>query len=394
MKLRTLFGIMPPDLGSSREKLTVETLPPPKRAVLFIARGDAQGDASGIPTVRVGDPVTTGQALTRDDAPAISSVTGKVSALRDIVWTNGEAFSVIEIETAASDEFAPPVGPDQADTGLPTTGTVIVNGLESDLFVTVGRQVLLDAADDVRAGIALLAERGVAQVILAIPRDLQGTIGDFPGAAVCALPSAHPNGHPEVLARLVARSMKISGPYETTSVEALASAARAAADSGKPSFDKLVTFTGTGGAPERIFKVRIGTPVEDILCAAGVATPPADSRVILGGPLTGRAAFGLDFPVMKDIDAVILQGPELTANVSSSQCINCGKCVEICPNRLPVNLLSRFAEYSMFEKAEELDAERCIECGLCAYVCTAQRPIVQFIQYAKNGIRKSREEGK
>ena len=384
MKLRTLFGILPPDLGFSREKLTVETLPPPKRAVLFIARG---GDRA-LPTVRVGDPVMTGQALAGDDASAISSVTGTVSGLRDIVWTNGEAFTVIEIETAASDEFAS----DIPDAALPTADTVIVNGLESDLLVTVNRQVLLDAADDIRAGVAALAERGVKQVILAIPQDLQGTIGDVPGATMVGVPAVHPNGHPEILARLLARSVK-SGPSETISVEALAAAARASANSGKPSLEKLVTFTGTRGAAERIFKVRVGTPVEDVLNAAGV-TPSAGSRVILGGALTGRAAFGLDFPVMEDIDAVILQGPELTANVSSSQCINCGKCVEVCPNRLPVNLLSRFAEYSMFEKAEELDAERCIECGLCAFVCTAQRPIVQFIQYAKNGIRKRREEEK
>ena len=385
MKLRTLFGIMPPNLGFSREKLTVETLPPPKRAVLFIARGADRA----LPTIRVGDPVTTGQALTSDDAPATSTVTGTVSGLRDIVWTNGEAFTVIEIETAASDEFAP----DAPDHALPTAGTVIVNGLESDLLVTVNRQVLLDAADDVRAGVALLAERGVKQVILAVPGDLQGTIGDVPGATIVAVPAVHPNGHPEVLARLLARSVKISGPIETISVEALAATARTATDSGKPSLEKLVTFTGPRGAPERIFKVRVGTPVEDVLNAAGVTTS-AGSRVILGGPLTGRAAFGLDFPVMEDIDAVVLQGPELTANVSSSQCINCGKCVEICPSRLPVNLLSRFAEYSMFEKAEELNAERCIECGLCAYVCTAQRPIVQFIQHAKNEIRKRREEEK
>ncbi len=388
MKLRTLFGIMPPDLGFSSEKLTVETLPPPKRAVLFIARGAGQGnDNTGIPTVSVGDSVTTGQALTGDDAPALSSVTGKVSGLRDVIWTNGEAFTVIEIETTTSDEFAP----DTPDMVLPTADTVIVNGLESDLCVTVSRQVLLDATDDVRAGVALLAERGVKQVILAVPQDLRGTIGDVPGATVVGVPAVHPNGHPEILARLVAKSVNISGRTETISAEALAGAARSTADSGRPSLEKLVTFTGPLGAPERIFKVRIGTTVGDILDAVGV-TPSAGSRLVLGGALTGRAAFGLDFPIMEDIDAVILQGPELTANISSSQCINCGKCVEICPNRLPVNLLSRFAEYSMFEKAEELDAERCIECGLCAYVCTAHRPIVQFIQYAKNAIRKIREE--
>ena len=356
-------------------------LPLPERVVLFVPLG---ADGAGCLTVRDGDSVATGQALTSAEPPVVSPVTGRVSGLREIVWTAGESFSVVEVETARVDTWAPG-GPGPA---LPTSGTVIINGLESDLQITVNRQVILDAAEDLRTGVALLGEVGVKTILVAVPQDLIGPLGPIPGATVVAIPAVHPNGHPEVLARRVGRIHPLSGRVEVISAEALASAARTAAGEHAP--EKLVTFTGPSGCPERVFKVRIGTPVGDLLDAAGVPAPTG-GRVLLGGPLTGRAAFGLDFPIMGDIDAVILQGPEQTGNVPFSQCINCGKCVEICPNKLPVNLLSRYAEHSLFEKAEELDAERCIECGLCAFVCVSQRPIVQFIQHAKNEIRTRRE---
>ena len=82
MDLRTLFGILPPDLGFSRERLSVETLPVPERVVLFIPKGD--------------------------DPPATSPAAGKTSGMKELVWTNGEAFSVVEIAT--SEEDAPAEG--------------------------------------------------------------------------------------------------------------------------------------------------------------------------------------------------------------------------------------------------------------------------------------------
>jgi len=381
MELRTFFGILPPDLGFSRERLSVEILPVPERAVLFIPRGN---DRAGSPSLSVGDPVAVGQPLTGDDPPATSPVAGKVSGLKELVWTNGEAFFVVEVATSEDDA----AGGGATGEALPTGDAVIVNGLESDLLVTVNRQVILDSAGDLRAGVALLAERGVKTIVVAVPEDLRGALGQVAGAEVVTIPANHPNGHPEILARLVARSVPAADGAVTISAEALAAAGRGGSGGQAP--EKLVTFSGTGGVPERVFKVRVGTPVGDVLDAAGV-TMPEGGRVVLGGALTGRAAFDLDFPVMEDIDAVYVQGPGQTGNVSASQCINCGKCVGVCPNRLPVNLLSRYAEHSLFEKTGELDAERCIECGLCAYVCTAQRPIVHFIQHAKNEIRKLRE---
>ncbi|NQT96869.1 MAG: 4Fe-4S binding protein, partial [Candidatus Marinimicrobia bacterium] len=74
------------------------------------------------------------------------------------------------------------------------------------------------------------------------------------------------------------------------------------------------------------------------------------------------------------------------------QCINCGKCVKVCPVNLEVNLISRYAEFALFEQCADLDVNACIECGLCAYYCPSGRALVQFIRLAKDEINKQNTE--
>ena len=108
--------------------------------------------------------------------------------------------------------------------------------------------------------------------------------------------------------------------------------------------------------------------------------------------MTGRSIHRTDFPITNDTDALFIQGSDEIIEFSNTPCLNCGKCVKACPYNLQVNLLSRYSEFSLFEKCEELDIDFCIECGLCAYVCSARRPLVQFIQFARKEIERIKAE--
>jgi electron transport complex protein RnfC len=77
--------------------------------------------------------------------------------------------------------------------------------------------------------------------------------------------------------------------------------------------------------------------------------------------------------------------------VSDYPCINCGECVNICPVKVPVNMLVRFLEAGQYETAEdEYDLFSCIECGLCSYSCVSKIPVFQYITLAKYEIAKIR----
>ncbi|WP_245628628.1 4Fe-4S dicluster domain-containing protein [Salidesulfovibrio brasiliensis] len=77
--------------------------------------------------------------------------------------------------------------------------------------------------------------------------------------------------------------------------------------------------------------------------------------------------------------------------VEDAACINCGDCVLKCPARIQANLISRYAEYEMFEMAEKHGLHSCFECGLCAFNCFSRRPLLQYIRFAKAQLKASRQ---
>ena len=80
----------------------------------------------------------------------------------------------------------------------------------------------------------------------------------------------------------------------------------------------------------------------------------------------------------------VVEAGSVPAMEGHSPCINCGACVLVCPARLSPNLLSRYAEFALHERARKEYVEQCLECGLCGYVCIARRPVLQYIRLAKH----------
>jgi electron transport complex protein RnfC len=139
--------------------------------------------------------------------------------------------------------------------------------------------------------------------------------------------------------------------------------------------------------------VRAGTPAGDILKAASLQPEDGDS-VVIGGPMRGTAVESVDFPVAADTQAVYVGNVNDIITCTGHRCVNCGKCNEICPEKLPVGLMARYAEFSLFDLARGLDVDWCIECGLCSYICPVRRPLVQFIRLAKSELAKSDQDKK
>jgi electron transport complex protein RnfC len=151
---------------------------------------------------------------------------------------------------------------------------------------------------------------------------------------------------------------------------------------------KVITATGPKGA--KTLKARIGTPISEIIDAIGEKSEWG--KVVLGGPLLGRAAHALDLPLTKDIRGLTLQTSEEVSLATDRQCLSCGLCSMACPMRLTPGMLSRYCEYGHWDKAEQARLFTCIECGCCAYVCPAGRSMVQLFSHGKKEIRAARQE--
>ena len=148
---------------------------------------------------------------------------------------------------------------------------------------------------------------------------------------------------------------------------------------GRPLMERIVTVTGDAIENLRKFRVKIGMSYQAILEeAGGFRTKP--EKISCGGPMMGFAMFDLNVPTTKTSTALLAFTKDEVSALEPGPCINCGRCVEVCPGRV---IPSRLADY-----AERFDEEaflanhgmECCECGCCSYVCPARRHLTQEIK--------------
>ena len=165
-------------------------------------------------------------------------------------------------------------------------------------------------------------------------------------------------------------------------VDTLCAVSRAVTE-GRPLMERIVTITGDAVADPRNYKVRIGTNYRELLDdAGGFVKNPA--KIISGGPMMGFALFDLDVPTTKTASALTCLTEDAVSAMEPSACINCAKCVDVCPERLIPKNLADDVENGQEEKFLAEYGMECCECGCCSYICPARRQLTQLIK----GMRK------
>lgn len=148
---------------------------------------------------------------------------------------------------------------------------------------------------------------------------------------------------------------------------------------GKPLMNRIVTVTGDAIADPRNFIVRIGTNYHELVEEAG-GFKQEPVKIVSGGPMMGFALFGLDVPTTKTASALLCLTEDEVSRMEPSACINCGRCVEVCPGRVVPRLLADYAEHYDEEAFLSHEGMECCECGCCSFVCPAKRPLTQTIK--------------
>lgn len=148
---------------------------------------------------------------------------------------------------------------------------------------------------------------------------------------------------------------------------------------GKPLMERIVTVTGDAVRKPRNFRVRIGTNYHELLEEAGSFKKKA-VKIISGGPMMGFGLFQLDVPTTKTASALLCLSRDDVSQAEPTACINCGRCVEVCPGRVVPSKLADYAEHGNEEAFLKANGMECCECGCCSYVCPAKRPLTQEIK--------------
>ena len=66
-----------------------------------------------------------------------------------------------------------------------------------------------------------------------------------------------------------------------------------------------------------------------------------------------------------------------------SNCINCKKCIAVCPVRIRPVDIAKSLEMGDFKTCKSLNPIACIACGCCSYVCPAKLNLKDQVVKAK-----------
>ena len=162
---------------------------------------------------------------------------------------------------------------------------------------------------------------------------------------------------------------------------------------GRPVMNRIVTVTGDAIASPKNFTVLTGTNMEELIEAAGGLKTGA-AKVISGGPMMGFAMFDLHVPCVKTTSAFLCLEKDAVSEAQKQMtaCINCGRCVRVCPGRVLPARLATLTERGDMAGFEKLNGMECCECGCCSYVCPAKRPLTQSIKSMRKMVLASRRK--
>lgn len=426
-------GIHPPENKISAGK-KIEVLALPKEVA--IPFGQHIG-APATPVVNRGDVVKVGQVIAKPSgfvsAFIHSSVSGKVTKIDTvidasgykrpciIIQVNGDEWeetidrtetlikecSLTEKEIVTKITEAGVVGlggatfPTHIKLMPPpgkTAEVLLINGVECEPYLTSDHQLMMEKGEEILVGISLLMKAvKVSKAYIGIENNkpdaialMQKLCASYKGIEVTPLKVQYPQGGEKQLIKAVMNREVPSGtlPVEVGAVVqnvGTAFAVYEAVQKNKPLFERVVTVTGKEVSKPSNFLVRIGTPVKDLIEAAG-GLPTNTGKIIGGGPMMGKALTTDNVPVTKGSSGILLMPEEESVRGNSKNCIRCSKCVSVCPMGLSPYLLMLLGQKNIHDRAEKEKIMDCIECGSCSYTCPSDRPLLDYIRMEKGKV--------
>ena len=434
MNTFTIGGVHPePNKLTAGKK--IETLGLPKQAVFPLSQHIG---APAVPCVQKGDTVRVGTRIAEPggfmSASIHSSVSGKVAKIDTVVDASGLRKPAIFIDVEG-DEWEPSI--DRTDTLLLqnnlsreeiiekiknygvvgmggacfpthvklsppkdcTIDTLIINAVECEPYLTADHRLMLEHPDEIIVGIKLILKvLGIDHAVIGVETNKQDAIelmnsklSMVSGIEVMPLKMKYPQGGEKQLIEAVTGRQVPPPPALPANVGCVVQnvgtvyAIYEAVMKNKPLIERIVTVTGKSVKNPCNLKVRMGTPVSQLLEYAG-GMPEDTGKLISGGPMMGRPLLDETAPVVKGTSGILMIPESEAARREERNCIRCAKCVQACPMGLEPYLLATASESGDWECAEENWIMSCIECGCCQSTCPSRRPLLDWVRLAKNRV--------
>ncbi len=385
------------------------------------------------PVVKRNDQVFAGQLIAEADgfisANIISSCSGKVKAIEPRMTDAGTMAECIVIASDGEFKNAPGVGEEtpldtltpseiiekikrggvvgMGGAGFPThvkmmppkpeeIKYIIANGAECEPYITCDHRLMLEKPEEIIGGLlCCLKIFPGAKGVVVIEDNKPDAIGvmkaaaePYPNIEVEALKTCYPQGGERNIVYSVTGQYIASGALPAScgcvvdNVGTLAAIYRAVVWN-EPLMERGFTVTGAVANPGN-FMVRIGTPLSEVVEAAGGLNDDAQ-KLLFGGPMMGVALPGIDVPIKKANNALTVLSDDEVARAEAKQenCIRCGRCTRACPMGLIPQQMAVACERKDLDRFIQLHGVDCMLCGSCTYVCPAKRPLTPMFKQMK-----------
>lgn len=434
-------GITLPQSKEQISQSAIELFPAPSKVIIPLLQHNG---ATAHPTVKRGDPVSIGQLIgeqSEHSSLAVhASVSGEVLSIGLFPHPNGRQILAVEIENNFKDDKAytqpydrpwQEAAPQEliqkiqqcgiagmSGEGTPThlklsqpsnktIHTVILNACESEPFIASDIRLLIEKTEDILKGFLILKKiTGATRAIIGVDnrqqsvyQALQSWIADpvYKDISVVKLKSKYPQGaEHQLIYAITKKAVPPDGSAADTGCMVFSpSTSLAVHDAiidGLPLYQRVISVNGSSVSTPKNYLVRLGTPIRAILdiCKCDMTIT---KKIISGGPMTGTTQSDLDAPVIKTTTGIFAYDKTSPA-MQNYPCINCGQCVNVCPQRLVPARIAKYVKRIQMKKAAEWSFSGCTECGACSYVCPSGINLLHFIKLAKcNTLLSSNRSG-
>lgn len=284
---------------------------------------------------------------------------------------------------------------------------LMLNGCECEPFLTCDHRVMVEYADELIDGLAILQHFIQAEKLyIAIEANKLDAVqilrqkAESYGLPVKVIPLKvkYPQGAEKMMISAILGKEVPAGKLpldlgvlvsNVGTVVALSNYFRQSL----PLIERVVTVTGTAVNRPANVLVPIGTPMRDVVEFCGGLKPGA-TRILLGGPMMGVVQKTLDTPVLKGTSGILILTEEEVKPMDTYSCIRCSRCIEACPLFLNPARLGQMAKKGLWEEMEAHNVMDCFECASCSYVCPSGIPLVQSFRVAKSIIKEKKAREK
>lgn len=273
--------------------------------------------------------------------------------------------------------------------GLKRNNVLVVRLFDSDPTIRTGEYLAEKKLEDIIVGSAIIARSVSIEKIVFITADKSSSIlqkaqeyfGSSSNTEISVFKAntdVYPAGGKREL-QLLLKKNKYSFDEMLTVDAQTAFYTYEAVVLNKPVLEKYVQFSGTPLNAERMFRVRIGTPMRKLVDECG-GFKQSVYKIVTNGLIKGTAVSDMDIPVTADLQSVTFLPKTIVPFQKQVNCIRCGGCHRACPKGIHADKLFSHYYYHTEIDGKILDmASECTFCGVCDTACPARLPLSQTI---------------